>query len=48
LLASLEAADSRWVGQEIAYWLGHNSADRVLIALTEGEPDWDEATGDFR
>jgi MTH538 TIR-like domain (DUF1863) len=48
LLASPEAAASRWVGQEIAYWLDHNSADTVLIALTEGELDWDEATGDFR
>jgi hypothetical protein len=48
LLASREAAASRWVGQEIAYWLDHNSADSVLIALTEGELDWDEAAGDFR
>src|SRR5215467_11072536 len=47
LLASPEAAASRWVGQEIAYWLEHNSADSVLIALTEGELDWDEAAGDF-
>ena len=48
LLASPEAAASRWVGQEIAYWLDHNSADTVLIALTDGELDWDEAIGDFR
>jgi hypothetical protein len=48
LLASPEAAASRWVGQEIAYWLDHNSADTVLIALTDSELDWDEATGDFR
>src|SRR6516165_2154009 len=47
LIASPEAAASRWVGQEIAYWLDHNSADTVLIALTEGELDWDEATADF-
>ena len=47
LLASPEAAASRWVGQEIAYWLDHNSADTVLIALTDGELDWDEATADF-
>jgi hypothetical protein len=43
LLASPEVAASRWVGQEIAYWLDHNSADTVLIALTEGEFDWDQA-----
>src|SRR5215472_2463066 len=48
LLASPEAAASHWVGQEIAYWLEHNSADTLLIALTEGELDWDEGTGDFR
>jgi len=48
LLASPEAATSRWVGQEIAYWLDHNSADTVLIALTEGELAWNESTGDFR
>ena len=48
LLASPEAAASRWVGQEIAYWLDHNSADTILIALTEGQLDWDEAAGDFR
>jgi hypothetical protein len=47
LLASPEAAASRWVGQEIAFWLDHNSADTVLIALTDGELDWDEAAGDF-
>jgi WD40 repeat protein len=48
LLASPGAAASRWVGQEIAYWLDHNSADTMLIALTEGQLDWDEAIGDFR
>ena len=48
LLASPEAAASRWVRQEIAYWLDHNSADTLLIALTEGELDWDETTSDFR
>jgi TIR domain len=47
VLGSPEAAASRWVGQEIAYWLDRNSADTVLIALTEGELDWDQAAGDF-
>jgi TIR domain len=47
LLASPEAAASHWVGQEIAYWLDHNDADTVLIALTDGELDWDDAAGDF-
>ena len=48
LIASPEAAVSRWVDQELAYWSEHNSADTVLIALTGGELDWDQATGDFR
>jgi MTH538 TIR-like domain (DUF1863) len=48
LLASPEAAASRWIGQEVAYWLDHNSADTLLIALTAGELDWDEAAGNFR
>jgi WD40 repeat protein len=48
LIASPEAAASRWIGQEIAYWLERNSSDTVLIALTDGELDWEEATRDFR
>jgi hypothetical protein len=31
LLASPDAAASRWVSQEVAYWLDHNSTDTVLI-----------------
>src|SRR5262249_58061689 len=37
LLASPEAATSRWVDQEIGYWLDHNNARTVFIALTPGE-----------
>jgi hypothetical protein len=48
LLASPEAAASHWVNKEAAYWLEHNSADTVLIALTDGALDWDGAAGDFR
>jgi hypothetical protein len=48
LLASPDAAASRWVSQEITYWFDDNSADTVLIALTEGELEWDQTTGDFR
>jgi WD40 repeat protein len=47
LMASPEAASSRWVDQEIQWWLGHKSADRVLIVLTSGELVWDNAGGDF-
>ena len=47
LLASPEAAASHWVNQEIAYWLGNRSADKFLIAVTEGELNWDTAVNDF-
>ena len=47
LLASPEAAGSPWVDKEVAWWLAHNSADTVLIALTDGAVEWDSAAGDF-
>jgi tetratricopeptide (TPR) repeat protein len=47
LLASPEAAASPWVNKEISSWLDHKSADTLLIALTDGELSWDNATGDF-
>src|SRR5690606_32399050 len=48
LLASPEAAASKWVDREVAYFVGRNGPDRLLIALTAGELSWDEAIGDFR
>lgn len=45
LLASPEAAASKWVNREIEWWLAHNSADRILLVLTAGELVWRE--GDF-
>ncbi|MGB8279279.1 MAG: TIR domain-containing protein [Methylovirgula sp.] len=47
LLASPEAAASPWVGKEIMHWLGHNSIDTLLIAVTGGELAFDAAAGDF-
>ena len=47
LLMSPAAAQSEWVGKEIAHWLTHRPADRILPVLTEGELYWDAATGDF-
>src|SRR5215475_13838901 len=41
LLASPEAAASRWVGKEVAYWLDHNSVDTLLIGLTDGDLAWE-------
>jgi tetratricopeptide (TPR) repeat protein len=48
LMASPEAAASRWVNQELAWWIDHKGADTVLIALTEGELEWDGEAGCFR
>src|SRR5215470_984383 len=47
LLTSPEAAASRWVNKEVAYWLEHKSADTLLIALTDGALAWDDARGAF-
>jgi tetratricopeptide (TPR) repeat protein len=48
LIASPEAASSPWVDKELAWWLGHNGPNTVLIALTAGELAWDGEAGDFR
>ena len=48
LLASPEAAASLWVEKELAWWIDHKGAETVLVALTDGELNWDGATRDFR
>lgn len=54
LLASPEAAKSRWVQQEVEWWLEHKSPQTMLIALTDGKIarhpgatdfDWSETEG---
>jgi WD40 repeat protein len=47
LLAAPEAAASRWVEQEVAWWRAHHGSDRCFIALTGGDLEWDAASGDF-
>jgi tetratricopeptide (TPR) repeat protein len=47
LIASSEAAASRWVFQETEYWIEHKSADTLLLALSAGELSWDKAANDF-
>lgn len=47
LLASPQAAQSKWVEQEVDWWLLNRSASRLLIVWTDGEITWDPATGDF-
>ena len=48
LLASPRAASSEWVGREVEYWLDSKPIDNLLIALTEGDLDWDAGAGSFR
>src|SRR2546429_8459108 len=45
LLASPEAAASKWVNKEVAHWLDRYSINTLLIGLTDGDLVWDEALG---
>src|SRR6267142_2117951 len=47
LLASPEAAASKWVNKEVAHWLDQNSIDTLLIGVTDGELAWDDSVRDF-
>src|SRR5215203_1858960 len=47
LLASPKAAASRWVQQEVAWWLEHKSPDTLLIGLTDGHIKRPEGAKDF-
>lgn len=47
LLASPEAAQSRWCAKEVDFWKKTKSVSHFLIALTDGEIVWDEETSDF-
>ncbi len=47
LMASPDAAASKWVAREVDYWLSNKDRDKLLIALTDGELIWDAAARDF-
>ncbi|MFS8103843.1 toll/interleukin-1 receptor domain-containing protein [Lentzea alba] len=47
LLASPDAAASKWVDKEIRWWLENRSADTILIAVTAGNISWDGDSGDW-
>jgi WD40 repeat protein len=47
LLASPQAAASRWVAKEAQWWLENRSPDRLLICLTSGTITWDTGSADF-
>jgi WD40 repeat protein len=50
LLASKEAAASKWVRKELSYWLGKDPNQknrRLFLVLTDGQIVWDESRNDF-
>lgn len=47
LLASPDASQSSWVSREVSWWLTNRGSEKLLIALTEGEAEWDPQSGDF-
>jgi WD40 repeat protein len=40
LLASPDAVASEWVNRELDHWLSAKSADRILVAVTDGTIEW--------
>lgn len=47
LLACPASARSRWVQQEVQWWLQNKSVENLLIVLTDGDILWDTAAKDF-
>ena len=53
LLATPEAAASDYVNNEVAWWVEHKSADRILLVRAGGDIEWDRGSdagksgGDF-
>jgi tetratricopeptide (TPR) repeat protein len=48
LLASPEAAASKSIVKQVAYWLDHNSIDTLLLAVTDGELEWSDLPDEVR
>jgi WD40 repeat protein len=47
LLASPDAAKSKWVDMEVRYWLETRGPDRLFIVVTSGTVHWDQQANDF-
>lgn len=47
LIASPEAARSRWVARELEWWLEHGPREHLIIVQAHGTLSWDERMGDF-
>ena len=48
LLATPHAAASEYVNNEVAWWVTHKGAHRLLLVHAAGTIAWDRAAGDFR
>jgi WD40 repeat protein len=47
LVASSEAARSKWVAKEVDWWCSQKPREHLLIVLSEGVVAWSETTDDF-
>jgi len=47
LVASSEAAGSKWVAKEVDWWCSHKSKEHLLIVVSEGIATWSETANDF-
>src|SRR5271166_6208085 len=47
LVASPESAGSRWVGEELTYWMSSKSADHLLVVISDGTWAWDDGSHDL-
>jgi TIR domain len=47
LLASADAAQSKWVNREAQWWINHGPRDRLLVVGTSPGMDWDEKKRDW-
>ena len=47
LLASPQAAASKWVDQEVAWFMRNRTPDKILIVITGGQIAWNATAGEF-
>jgi hypothetical protein len=47
LMASPEAARSKWVRQEVTWWLANRPIEKLFIILTDGTAEWNDTANDF-
>lgn len=47
VVASREAAKSKWVSREVEWWLENKNTENMLIILSDGDLVWDSLLGDF-